>query len=239
MVPPSARVSYAVCWQRVTCLVIRRTSSGVHEVQAGRQPWGSHHRQPSIPHWLAPSLYNVSPCGCAALLPHVLRLGPGCWLLLLPLYPSTQYHLWLYEPVIGTPSLVHHLVLYACTSTPNHMLNEPYACARTMPAECSEFYVGWAPGIGQVWAPEQAALPLGAGARQFFNLQVHYTNFDGVSGQVRPVHASPARTGTEVGHLGAHRVQHVDGSAQLCILMGRHVCVCVGGGGYTPVALPR
>lgn len=53
-------------------------------------------------------------------------------------------------------------------------LGETYDCfgSGLLPIYCREFYMAWAPGVGEQWAPPAAALPFGAGDRQFMRLEV-------------------------------------------------------------------
>ncbi|KAG2444120.1 hypothetical protein HYH02_009061 [Chlamydomonas schloesseri] len=101
---------------------------------------------------------------------------------------DAKYHIYRYEPVIDNTPFVHHFVAWTCygvadADAPPTPLGTPYDCLGYM--ECSEFYMGWAPGLTKGEAEAQAALAFGGGTqKRYLALQIHYTNLQGVQGQV-------------------------------------------------------
>ncbi|KAJ3038472.1 hypothetical protein HDV00_000569 [Rhizophlyctis rosea] len=96
---------------------------------------------------------------------------------------NTKYHLIRYEGVARS-KLVHHMIIYGCL-TPPSQLGDIYDC-ESMEAACSDFTMVWAPGIGQVDLPAEAAFAGGnvPGGLRYFALQVHYNNEAAQSGVV-------------------------------------------------------
>ena len=105
----------------------------------------------------------------------------ACVNLMLP--QDTKYQVLQYKGLVGP--LVHHMVLYACTSQPS-TLNTPYMCPG-MPPECKAFWLTWTPGTpGAGYSfPAQAGLPFGANSTTYITLQVHYNNLAQAGGMVR------------------------------------------------------
>lgn len=104
----------------------------------------------------------------------------------LELPSDAKYHVYKYEPIVTNKAHLHHLVLYACSAKPDGVpLGESYDCFHSglLSRYCEEFYMAWAPGVGEVWAPAAAALPFGAGDRRYMMLEVHYTNVELAAGQ--------------------------------------------------------
>lgn len=65
---------------------------------------------------------------------------------------DAKYHVYRYEPIIDNTPYVHHFVAWTCyglsdADAPATPLGSPYDCLGYM--ECSEFWMGWAPGA---WA---------------------------------------------------------------------------------------
>ncbi|GFR39666.1 hypothetical protein Agub_g137 [Astrephomene gubernaculifera] len=110
----------------------------------------------------------------------------------LALPSSSKFHVYRSEPLIRNAPLVHHFVAYACPGNqpPASQLGLPYDCTGEN-MQCEEFWMGWAPGVGAVDAPAEAALAFGPGSRGgdgndllYVALQIHYNNPEGLQGEV-------------------------------------------------------
>ncbi|KAJ3045766.1 hypothetical protein HDV00_007892 [Rhizophlyctis rosea] len=90
----------------------------------------------------------------------------------LPNGNATKYHITHYEG-IRKSSLVHHMIMYACT-VPPPATGDYFDC----PAmdSCQSYVLGWAPGMGVVNLPNEAGLPVGKDGFTYFALQIHYEN---------------------------------------------------------------
>ncbi|KAG2435555.1 hypothetical protein HYH02_011849 [Chlamydomonas schloesseri] len=99
-------------------------------------------------------------------------------------YALSKQHIYKWAPLITSP-LLHHYVIYACNRPPASV-GVAYECLyNAKPMGCMRFWMGWAPGIGETFAPEEAALPFGgAGGLRYVTLEMHYSNYEGISGQV-------------------------------------------------------
>ncbi|KAG2438585.1 hypothetical protein HXX76_005135 [Chlamydomonas incerta] len=98
-------------------------------------------------------------------------------------YTLTKQHVYKWAPVVASP-LLHHFIVYACTRNPDR-IGVPYECQYgSKPPSCLRFWLGWAPGLGETYAPEEAALAFGAGTLRYVTLEVHYSNYEGVPAQV-------------------------------------------------------
>eukprot|EP00198_Chlamydomonas_reinhardtii_P003884 XP_001693220.1 dopamine beta-monooxygenase-like protein [Chlamydomonas reinhardtii] len=129
---------------------------------------------------------------------------------------DAKYHVYRYEPIIDNTPYVHHFVAWTCyglsdADAPATPLGSPYDCLGYM--ECSEFWMGWAPGLNKVDAEAQAALAFGSGTpKRYLALQIHYTNLQGVQGQVDSsgfrIHYSPTLKKYDMGvlTLGTHDI---------------------------------
>ncbi|MEW5300768.1 MAG: hypothetical protein WDW36_003674 [Sanguina aurantia] len=93
---------------------------------------------------------------------------------------SGKQHIVRYLPVVQNPRLVHHMILFSCSSPPN-ATGDLFLCPR-MDEGCQTFTIGWAPGIKSVELPAAAGYPVGGASTRFFSLQVHYNNMEHVSG---------------------------------------------------------
>eukprot|EP00877_Chromochloris_zofingiensis_P000822 jgi/Chrzof1/10740/Cz05g10200.t1 len=114
-----------------------------------------------------------------------------------------KYHIVSYTGVV-TSKFLHHMVLDKCRRvrndfviqifrgastvkppgmTPQQAAGQPWDCTTSGPP-CSESVMIWAPGTGSVQLPQQAGLPFGDGEAEWFSLNAHYTNEQGVTGQV-------------------------------------------------------
>ncbi|KAJ3317999.1 hypothetical protein HDU76_000986 [Blyttiomyces sp. JEL0837] len=90
---------------------------------------------------------------------------------------DTKYHVIKYEGIPNS-KFIHHMEIYSCISKPPSF-GDLYDCS-SMGSVCSEVQYLWAPGVPPVILPAEAGLPMGKGsnAKQYFTLQVHYSNPD-------------------------------------------------------------
>ncbi|KAJ3098910.1 hypothetical protein HDU97_003582 [Phlyctochytrium planicorne] len=97
-----------------------------------------------------------------------------------------KYHAIKTEGII-TSKMVHHIIIYGCTSPPvaPAAFGDLYDC-RSMDPECSEFTFSWVPGAPPVLPPAEVGIPFGTGegARPYFSLQIHYSNVNNTEGVV-------------------------------------------------------
>ncbi|ORY33868.1 PHM/PNGase F [Rhizoclosmatium globosum] len=92
-----------------------------------------------------------------------------------------KYHVVQFEGMVQS-KLIHHMILYGCINKPP-VLNDLYECS-SMEALCSKFTLAWAPGVGLTVYPADAGFAIGATAIQYFSLQIHYNNPNGLTGVV-------------------------------------------------------
>uniref|UniRef100_A0A7S0X0H6 DOMON domain-containing protein n=1 Tax=Chlamydomonas leiostraca TaxID=1034604 RepID=A0A7S0X0H6_9CHLO len=92
----------------------------------------------------------------------------------LSLDESSKYHVIRYGAYNVNPAIVHHMVLYACTSNPP--TGKGYTC-NTMPKECSTPIAFWAPGMPTNFTlPPEAGIAFGGDIPHYVALQIHYNN---------------------------------------------------------------
>ncbi|XP_012948541.3 putative DBH-like monooxygenase protein 2 isoform X2 [Anas acuta] len=99
-----------------------------------------------------------------------------------------KHHIYKFEPVI-TPhniTLVHHILVYACgnASVLPSGIDDCYGANPDF-ALCSQVVVGWAVGGESYQFPDDAAYSIGTPwDPQYVRLEIHYSNFDLVSGLI-------------------------------------------------------
>ncbi|KAI8609382.1 PHM/PNGase F domain-containing protein [Chytriomyces sp. MP71] len=89
-----------------------------------------------------------------------------------------KYHIVQYEAIL-TSSIIHHMILYGCTGKPQ-AFRDQYDCLSMEPL-CSQAALVWTPGAGMTVYPVEAGLPIGPGGFEYFSLQIHYNNPNGLS----------------------------------------------------------
>ncbi|XP_068610070.1 DBH-like monooxygenase protein 2 homolog [Brachionichthys hirsutus] len=90
---------------------------------------------------------------------------------------NTKHHIYLIEPLIENPDIVHHLLLYRCPA----FVTEPAEadCSRIGKegSACFQVVAAWAVGGKEFELPENIGIPVGGEARDiFFRLEIHYNN---------------------------------------------------------------
>ncbi|KAI8609197.1 PHM/PNGase F domain-containing protein [Chytriomyces sp. MP71] len=95
---------------------------------------------------------------------------------------TTKNQIFAFEAILNdsTKQFVHHMVVYRCSQSFANA-GAKFACTG-MPNQCSVFAMVWAPGSGLTQYPASAGYPLPP--NQYFALQIHYTNPQGISGVV-------------------------------------------------------
>jgi dopamine beta-monooxygenase len=95
---------------------------------------------------------------------------------------AADHHIIRFDPLIVRRDIVHHLIVFSCTSTPQ--TNQAWECGLEMPSGCKEFVWGWALGGLAECLPPEAGIPVGANGPKFFVIQMHYNNDKHVEGAV-------------------------------------------------------
>eukprot|EP00004_Rigifila_ramosa_P007337 TRINITY_DN182_c0_g2_i1.p1 TRINITY_DN182_c0_g2~~TRINITY_DN182_c0_g2_i1.p1 ORF type:complete len:566 (-),score=123.84 TRINITY_DN182_c0_g2_i1:40-1737(-) len=125
-----------------------------------------------------------------------------CSLHMLP--HDQKYHAYLIEPIMSNHPLLHHMIIYMCDSEPANFTEgaPPQPCHMS---GCTAFWQGWAPGVGDSWAPADAAWPIGTTKNTYLRLEIHYNNPEGMSGVVDQsgfrIHYTPELRTHDVGVL--------------------------------------
>lgn len=90
---------------------------------------------------------------------------------------SEKVHVAKFSPYLDprTASLVHHMILYGCSSNDGLEHGAVVKNCQSMPAGCNEFKWVWAVGGSDVQLPDDVGMPLGRGS-YFLVLQMHYYN---------------------------------------------------------------
>lgn len=84
-------------------------------------------------------------------------------------------------PVIDNPAVLHHMIIYGCTSQPNVKLNTPFECGMSA-ANCYNLIDLWGLGMrpGNCYRDNVGA-PFGLEGYQYVVLQLHWNNPAGVT----------------------------------------------------------
>ncbi|XP_060907402.1 DBH-like monooxygenase protein 2 homolog [Labrus mixtus] len=94
-----------------------------------------------------------------------------------------KHHIYLVEPEIEHPDIVHHMLLYGCPS----FVTEPYdnpCFIGDIGDACFHTVASWAVGGGVFALPENVGLPIGGEESDvFYRLEIHYNNPNGVKGR--------------------------------------------------------
>jgi len=86
--------------------------------------------------------------------------------------PLGKAHAIAFEPIIDKATVVHHLIIYTCTSP---VPTGPYECS-AMSSQCGNILYAWALGGPPFNVPVQAGFPFGETTAQSISLQIHYDN---------------------------------------------------------------
>jgi len=86
--------------------------------------------------------------------------------------PAGKAHAIAFEPIIDKKTVVHHLLIYTCSSP---VPTTPYECS-SMSSQCDNILYAWAIGGPAFNVPVEAGFPFGETAAQSISLQIHYDN---------------------------------------------------------------
>ncbi|XP_066468734.1 putative DBH-like monooxygenase protein 2 [Tiliqua scincoides] len=111
----------------------------------------------------------------------------ACTFIPLPIVKK-KHHIYKFEPAI-TPrnqTMVHHILVYACgnASVLPSGVSDCYGADPDF-SLCSQIVVGWAVGGGSYMFPDETGISIGTPLdAQWIRLEIHYSNFDLISGLV-------------------------------------------------------
>lgn len=100
----------------------------------------------------------------------------------------TKHHIVQFEPIISTPSIVHHMEVFHCETNTDIEIPLYNGNCDEMPPEakvCSRVIALWAMGASSFTYPKEAGLPIGGeNYNPYIRLEVHFNNPDLTGGLI-------------------------------------------------------
>ncbi|KAM8924707.1 putative DBH-like monooxygenase protein 2 [Pelodytes ibericus] len=111
----------------------------------------------------------------------------ACTFLQLP-QVSRKHHIIKYEPIISPQSvgIVHHILIYICANETivTSEIGDCYGSDSRF-SQCMTAMFGWAVGGEAFFFPNNTGVPIGTEKDpKYIRIEVHYSNFDGISGLI-------------------------------------------------------
>uniref|UniRef100_UPI0037E82EA7 DBH-like monooxygenase protein 2 homolog n=1 Tax=Semicossyphus pulcher TaxID=241346 RepID=UPI0037E82EA7 len=96
---------------------------------------------------------------------------------------KTKHHIYMVEPVIEHPDLIHHMLLYRCPSIVTEQYDRPCYMG-DIGDSCFDTMASWAVGGGVFVLPDKVGIPIGAEETEtLYRLEIHYNNPNGDAGR--------------------------------------------------------